>query len=157
MKMYIFFSEDDITIIWLAPGFGMVLGDFEQLFNFVQGGSVVPISARFPAPDPVPEEPELVRSPSSEDLLSVLHRVSQFDARHAVKTKADLFKENAEAKARAKEEERRARDRDEERRARDRDGQARENRRRERSPPDSASSSEPPSKRRPSRSIIVEK
>ncbi len=139
---------DDITIIWLAPGFGMVLGGFEQLFNFVQGGSVVPISARFPAPDPVPEEPELVRSPSSEDLLSVLHCVSQFDPRHAVKTKADLFKENTEAKARAREEERRARDRD---------GQARENRRRERSPPDSASSSEPPPKRRPSRLIIVKK
>ncbi len=131
----------------MSPGFGLVLGAFEQLFNFVQGGSVVPISARFPAPDPVPEGP--APSSSSEDLLSVLHSVAQFDARHAVKTKAELFKENTEARARAKEEERRARDRE----ARERD--ARENRRRERSPTDSANCSEPPAKRRPSRSIIV--
>lgn len=144
-------SVDDITIIWMSPGFGLVLGDFEQLFNFVQGGSVVPISAKFPAPDPVPEEP--TPSSSSEDLLSVLHRVSQFDTRHAVKTKAELFKENMEAKAKAKEDERRAKDRDA--RARDANGHARENRRRERSPTDSASSSEPPSKRRPSRLIII--
>lgn len=121
----------------MSPGFGLVLGNFEQLFQFVVGGSVVPISARFPAPVPVPEEPVPA---CSEELLSVLHQVSQFDTRTPVKTKAEIFKENMDAKAREKERE-----------AKDRD-----TRRRDRSPnrPTSPSSSEPPRKRRPSRLLI---
>lgn len=133
---------DELVIIWWGPSFGLVLGPFDRLFEFVAGNSVVPISARFPAEDPVPEEPN--PSSSSAELLSVLQEVSRFDSRTPRRmTSAELFKANREAKA--KEEESKARERE----SRDR--------RRDRSPTrsDSPSSSEPARKRRPSRLMFL--
>lgn len=129
---------DGITLIWLGPSFGMVLGPFDDLFNFVAGGCIIPVAARHPARDTVPVGTRTASPPPvSSELLAVLDQVSQYGQGQSTgsKAKADQPKDTVAA-----------------REARAAKLRVDENRRRERSParPNSPSSAEPPLKKRPS-------
>jgi len=143
--------DTELTVVWLGPSFGMVLGTFDSLFDFVVGGSILPVANRYPRRDPVQEEPPTDNLARSEfdsqeaaelkDLLKEVSKFNQGPVPERIKTKAEQFTDNVNARKAAGGGDRAS------------GHEAGGTRRRERSPSRASSptSSGPPHKRRPSR------